>query len=143
MIGGDRRAEVVWLATGRGLGELWRTDRVVGGLDFGGADGGLFPGPNGLRLWVLVIPPDGAESVSVPLHASATTDFGFVLAGTVVLEMEDGSTAVLGPGDAFVQAGTPHRWRNTTAEQAVIGVVVVGAQARLESERSAHVPGND
>ena len=116
-IADDRCPDTVRLATGRGLCTLWQTDEE-----------GLYPGPNGLRMWVFVIPPDGAASPSTPLHATATTDFGFVLRGTVLLEMEDGSTAILQQGNAFVQTGTAHRWRNTTAERAVVGLVVTGTE---------------
>jgi Cupin domain len=116
-IADERRPDTVTLATGRGLCTLWQTDEP-----------GRFPGPHGLRLWVFVIPPDSAEPQTTPLHATATIDLGFVLDGSVVLEMEDGSTAVLHQGDAFVQPGTAHQWRNTTDEQAVIGLVVIGTE---------------
>jgi mannose-6-phosphate isomerase-like protein (cupin superfamily) len=126
MIASDQHHDLVTLASGRGLSELWKTDHLVGGCDGSGPGSGLFPGFNGLRMWILVIPPDGDRS-STPMHATATVDFGFVLRGTVALEMEDGSSSVLQPGDAFVQTGTKHRWRNPAAEPAVLGVVVVGA----------------
>jgi mannose-6-phosphate isomerase-like protein (cupin superfamily) len=122
----DERHELVMLASGRGLSQLWKTDHLVGTCHSGGPAGGLFPESNGLRVWILVIPPDGDRSPS-PMHATATVDFGFVLRGSVTLEMEDGSSSVLRPGDAFVQAGTEHRWRNPAAEPAVLGVVVIGA----------------
>jgi len=116
-IADDRRRDTVRLPSGRGLCTLWQTDEA-----------GLYPGPNGLRMWVFVVQPDDGAAISTPLHATATTDFGFVLRGTVVLEMEDGSTAVLQQGDAFVQTGTAHRWRNTTDERAVVGLVVIGTE---------------
>jgi mannose-6-phosphate isomerase-like protein (cupin superfamily) len=126
MIANDQCHDLVMLTSGRGLSQLWKTDHLLGTCDGSGPEGGLFPGFNGLRMWILVIPPDGDQSPS-PMHATATVDFGFVLRGTVALEMEDGSSSVLQPGDAFVQTGTKHRWRNPAAEPAVLGVVVVGA----------------
>lgn len=125
MIGNDQRHDLVTLTSGRGLGQLWKTDHLLGACDGGDAGSGLFPGFNGLRMWILVIPPDGDRPPS-PMHATATVDFGFVLRGTVTLEMEDGSSSVLQAGDAFVQTGTQHRWQNSGAESAVLGVVVVG-----------------
>jgi mannose-6-phosphate isomerase-like protein (cupin superfamily) len=124
----DECHELVMLATGRGLSQLWKTDHLVGTRDGADPVGGMFPESNGLRLWILVIPPDGDRS-PIPMHATATVDFGFVLRGSVALEMGDGSSSVLEPGDAFVQTGTEHRWRNPAAEPAVLGVVVVGAAA--------------
>jgi uncharacterized cupin superfamily protein len=126
MIANDQRHDLVTLTSGRGLGQLWKTDHLLETRDGSDPGSGLFPGFNGLRMWILVIPPDGDRSPT-PMHATATIDFGFVLRGTVVLEMEDGSSSVLQPGDAFVQAGTKHRWQNSGAESAVLGVVVVGA----------------
>jgi mannose-6-phosphate isomerase-like protein (cupin superfamily) len=125
MIASDQRHDLVTLTSGRGLSQLWKTDHLLGTCDGGDPGSGLFPRLNGLRMWVLVIPPDGDRS-STPMHTTATVDFGFVLRGTVALEMEDGSSSVLQPGDAFVQAGTKHRWRNSGAESAVLGVVVIG-----------------
>ncbi|MDT5372194.1 MAG: hypothetical protein QOC62_6625 [Mycobacterium sp.] len=126
-IAADRRPDTVPLGTGRQLCQLWRNDDPSSGIDEP-ARGGLFPGPNGRRLWVLVVPPDDPHSQN-PFHATATTDFGFVLRGSVSLEMQDGTTAVLRQGDAFVQEATMHRWRNQTAEPAVIGLVVIGHTA--------------
>jgi quercetin dioxygenase-like cupin family protein len=51
---------------------------------------------------------------------------GFVLQGRVTLELEDGSTADLVAGDAFVQQRSNHRWINAGSEAAVLGVIVVG-----------------
>jgi Cupin domain len=126
-IAADRRPDIVHLATGRQLCQLWRRDEPSANIDHPARDG-LFPGPNGRCLWVFVIPPDDPES-QTPFHATATTDYGFVLRGSVSLEMQDGSTAVLHQGDAFVQEATMHRWRNRTAEPAVIGLVVIGDAA--------------
>jgi mannose-6-phosphate isomerase-like protein (cupin superfamily) len=131
----DECRELVILATRRGLSQLWKTDHLLGTRDGGGPVGGLFPEHNGLRLWILVIPPDGDQSPS-PMHVTPTIDFGFVLSGSVALEMGDGSSSVLQPGDAFVQTGTEHRWRNPAAEPAVLGVVVVGATAGAEQTAS-------
>jgi mannose-6-phosphate isomerase-like protein (cupin superfamily) len=124
-IANDHRHDLVTLTSGRGLSQLWKTDHLLAHCDGSGLESHLFPGFNGLRMWILVIPPD-SDGPPTPMHATATVDFGFVLAGTVALEMEDGSSSVLQPGDAFVQAGTRHRWRNPGAESVVLGVVVVG-----------------
>lgn len=140
MIANDQRHDLVTLASRRGLSQLWKTDRLLGTWDGSDPGSGLFPGFNGLRVWILVIPPDGDRST--PMHATPTVDFGFVLRGTVTLEMEDGSSSVLQPGDAFVQTGTTHRWQNSGAESAVLGVVVVGTAptAPADNNDSSQTP---
>jgi mannose-6-phosphate isomerase-like protein (cupin superfamily) len=132
----DECHELVMLASGRGLIELWKTDRLVGACD-GSPAGGLFPESNGLRLWIVVIPPDDDRTPGA-MHATPTVDFGFVLRGSVALETEDGSSSVLQPGDAFVQAGTEHRWRNPAAEPAVLGVVVIDATPAAQQSAPAN-----
>jgi mannose-6-phosphate isomerase-like protein (cupin superfamily) len=135
----DECHELVMLATGRGLSQLWRTDQLVGTRAGADPAGGLFPESNGLRLWILVVPPDGDRSPG-PMHTTATVDFGFVLRGSLVLELGDGSSSLLHPGDAFVQAGTEHRWRNTGPGPAVLGVVVVGTTSGDQQNPPANVP---
>lgn len=49
------------------------------------------------------------------LHATDTTDYIVILSGHVVLELDTGET-ILGPGDALVQRGTRHAWRNDGPE---------------------------
>jgi mannose-6-phosphate isomerase-like protein (cupin superfamily) len=136
-IASDECHELVMLASGRVLSQLWKTDRLVATCESGGSAAGLFPESNGLRLWILVIPPDGDRTPGA-MHATPTVDFGFVLRGSVALEMADGSSSVLQAGDAFVQAGTEHRWRNPAAEPAVLGVVVIGATPAAQQSAPAN-----
>ena len=62
------------------------------------------------------------------MHTTATVDYEFVVSGRVVLELDDGASVELGPGDTVVQNGTRHRWRNAGTEPAVLFVALLGAK---------------
>jgi hypothetical protein len=128
---GDSAVNPVELATRRRLSQLWQTDRIYDALERGSATG-LFPQANGLRSWVLKIPPDSSGSRTWPTrhrHITETIGIGFVQMGDVTPEMEDGTRCVLDPHDAFVQCGTAHRGINDGRSPAAIGLIVVGAEA--------------
>jgi mannose-6-phosphate isomerase-like protein (cupin superfamily) len=61
------------------------------------------------------------------MHTTATVDYEFVVSGRAVLELDDGSTVEVGPGDAVIQNGTRHAWRNPYDEPCQMVVVLVGA----------------
>jgi quercetin dioxygenase-like cupin family protein len=61
------------------------------------------------------------------MHTTVTIDFEYVISGRVVLELDDGATVELGPGDTVVQNGTRHAWRNPFDEPVTLLVVLVGA----------------
>jgi hypothetical protein len=65
--------------------------------------------------------PDGSG-----FHKTPTIDFEVVLAGSVVLELDDGVRVELAQGDAVVQNGTRHRWVNVSDEPATIAVIIHG-----------------
>jgi mannose-6-phosphate isomerase-like protein (cupin superfamily) len=61
------------------------------------------------------------------MHTTATLDFEYVVSGRVILELDDGATRELGPGDTVIQSGTRHAWRNPFDEPCVMVVAFVGA----------------
>jgi len=60
-------------------------------------------------------------------HRTDTIDYGVLIEGELTLELDDGETAVLKPGDVLVQTGTRHAWRNTGNTPARMMFVMVGA----------------
>lgn len=112
-----------------------------------------FPPAGGYRVGTFTLPPDGTpppegldvgaalaeveaqlpglmahmEPDNPGMHTTVTIDFEYVISGRVVLELDDGATVELGPGDTVVQNGTRHAWRNPFAEPATLLVVLVGA----------------
>jgi mannose-6-phosphate isomerase-like protein (cupin superfamily) len=113
-----------------------------------------FPPLGGFRFNLFTLPPDGDNEVpagvdlgrafaemqaALPgltdhlepdapgMHTTATIDFEVVLSGTPVLELDDGATVSLQPGDTVVQNGTRHRWSNPGTEPATLAVVLIGA----------------
>jgi hypothetical protein len=111
----------------------------------------FFPKVGGSRFGFVLKPPDSAPMADDPtavlremqeklpglvehmepetpgMHTSATMDFGMIVAGRVVLELDDGATKVLGPGDTIVQNGTRHRWLNPFDEPCLWLGVMIGA----------------
>jgi mannose-6-phosphate isomerase-like protein (cupin superfamily) len=108
----------------------------------------------GFRFGLFTIPPDGgtgapanidietaiaefeeklpgmAEHLELDhpgMHTTATIDYGIVLSGRPVLELDDGEKVALEPGDTYVQNGTRHRWSNSGDVPAVLAVTLIGA----------------
>jgi hypothetical protein len=60
------------------------------------------------------------------MHTSDSIDFGYVISGSVWLELDDGGSRELRAGDTYVQNGTRHAWRNRSAEPCRVLVALVG-----------------
>lgn len=61
------------------------------------------------------------------MHTSDSIDFGYVISGSIWLELDDGSEKELRAGDTYVQNGTRHAWRNRSTEPCQVLVALVGA----------------
>jgi quercetin dioxygenase-like cupin family protein len=62
------------------------------------------------------------------MHTTDTIDFEYVISGEIWLELDDGEEVHLRAGDAVVQNGTRHAWRNKGSEPCRIVVCLIGAQ---------------
>ncbi len=135
---------------------LWGADETVGFPGDGSQPEAVryFPPVGGFRFGFFTIPPDGGAGVPEGLditaalaefeerlpgmgdyletddpgmHTTATVDYGIVLSGEAILELDDGAKVTLGPGDTYIQNGTRHRWSNSGDVPAVIAVTLLGA----------------
>jgi mannose-6-phosphate isomerase-like protein (cupin superfamily) len=150
------------LLPGSEFHRLWGSDVTCRFPDDGARPevGSYFPPVGGFRVGFFNIPPDGGvgapsdldieaalaeleeklpglaqhlEPDEPGMHTTATVDFGVVLSGQATLELDDGATVVLNPGDTYIQNGTRHRWSNRGEVPAVLAVAAVGAgHAKLE-----------
>jgi mannose-6-phosphate isomerase-like protein (cupin superfamily) len=103
----------------------------------------VFPGPRGVRVTLTNVLPDG-DSAGEPereeqdeldeligeagFHRTDTMDIGWVISGEVGLQLDEGETVWLAPGDLVVQNGTHHAWRNRSGAPALMGFVTLGAE---------------
>ena len=72
--------------------------------------------------------PQHMEPASPGMHTSDSIDFGYIISGSIWLELDDGTTKELHSGDTYIQNGTRHAWRNRGSEPCSILVVVIGAR---------------
>jgi mannose-6-phosphate isomerase-like protein (cupin superfamily) len=136
---------------------LWGSDSTASFPDDGSRPSAprYFPPLGGSRFGFFTIPPDGGAGAPADLdiaaalaefeeklpgmaehlefdnpgmHTTASIDYGVVLSGQAILELDDGAKVTLNAGDTYVQNGTRHRWSNTGAVPAVLAVVLIGAQ---------------
>jgi mannose-6-phosphate isomerase-like protein (cupin superfamily) len=145
------------LRPGLELYRLWGGDEAPRFPDDGSmpAHHDYFPAVGGFRFGFFTVPPGSTASPdlagvdieeataafesAVPglaahmepdnpgMHTTATVDYEYIVSGRCVLELDDGATVELGPGDTVVQNGTRHAWRNPYAEPCRLVVVLVGA----------------
>ena len=135
------------------MGELWwDNDAVIPAGVEDPAEGkvGAVPGEGQVLMRYVVFPPrdemeammqgaDDGQSQDVSddfhheddnpgMHTTETIDYGFVLSGELVLELDNGVKKTLRAGDCYVQNGTRHAWHNESDQQSVLGVVMLGAR---------------
>nr|GAT47299.1 predicted protein [Mycena chlorophos] len=70
---------------------------------------------------------DFAPGDVTPAHRTQSLDYGIVMKGSVVLELDNGERTTLNEGDTVVQRGTMHTWRNETSEWCKMYFVMIGA----------------
>lgn len=141
---------VTKLPTGLVLTELFRLDRIPKTC----GEGREIPfdgvcGPPGSILYRLCeLPPDqevfrrlpeiaaqggsgevfSLDEATYGMHDSPTIDFVTVVKGQCDLRLADGSEQHLCPGDAVVQGGAMHAWRNRGSEPCLLSAVVIAVQ---------------
>ena len=64
---------------------------------------------------------DFLPGVEVPMHRTATVDFGVMMEGEVQLILGSGETTVLKRGDIIVHRGTIHAWKNNSTTEPARG----------------------
>jgi len=69
-----------------------------------------------------------AAGTSGRMHRTRSQDYGVVLSGQIVLQLDAGAEVTLGAGDVLVQRGTSHNWINRSAEPCTIAFVLVDAE---------------
>ena len=61
------------------------------------------------------------------MHRTETLDYAILLKGQCDLELDDGKTVSMKPGDIVVQRGTMHAWVNTGSEPCVFAFILIDA----------------
>ncbi len=144
------------LVPGMEFFRLWGSDDTVHFPGDGSTPAApqYFPPLGGFRFGMFTVPPDSTSMLDdldfetafdemeakLPgmaahmepdhpgMHTTASVDYEYVVSGRVVLELDDGATRELGPGDTVIQNGTRHAWRNPFDEPCLMVVVLVGAR---------------
>ena len=127
-----------------GLGELaflWNADEPATYPNAGNNPGapGIFPPVGGIRFIMStylpgVVAPEPTPEMHIGdgdepgFHRTDTTDFGVLLSGNIVAELDDGAQVLLSPGDVLVQNGTRHRWRVVGDAPATMVAFIIGAR---------------
>lgn len=143
------------LLPGAAFHRLWGADRVPAFPDSGSPPSytDYFPPLGGFRFMTFTVPPQSQalqltpadrrvlsaefrarlpglaehmERTSPGMHTTSTIDFEYIISGEVWLELDDGATVHLHPGDTVVQNGTRHAWRNKGSTPCHIVVFMLG-----------------
>jgi quercetin dioxygenase-like cupin family protein len=62
------------------------------------------------------------------MHRTETLDYAILISGECDLELDDGETVHLKPGDVVVRRGTLHAWVNTGTEPCVFAFILIDAE---------------
>lgn len=62
------------------------------------------------------------------MHRTRSMDYGVVLSGNIVLQLDEGAEVELHAGDVLVQRGTIHNWINRSSEPCTIAFVLIDAE---------------
>jgi mannose-6-phosphate isomerase-like protein (cupin superfamily) len=145
----------VELLPGYEFHRLWGRDERPTFPDDGSPRGGesYFPPREGSRFALFTVPPgrvepppdldvaaafaemerrlpgfaEHLEPDNPGMHTTDSIDYDLVISGEIILELDDGEQVRLRAGDAVVQNGTRHRWRNDGTEPCVIAAILIGA----------------
>ena len=124
IVASDETLDIAVRRPGQEACVVWATDRVpADNLD--PQDGALRPQgttlANGVVFRVVRYEPGRTGR----MHRTTSLDYGVVISGSIVLELDDGAEVTLNAGDVLVQRGTIHNWVSRGEEACTIAFVLV------------------
>lgn len=114
---------------GTTITDIWHTGGALVDAAQGGDPAGawtLEPVTNGAWFRLVELTPAPPEDAG--WHRTETIDLDVVLSGRVLLELPNGISTELSPGDVVVQRGTDHRWTAIGDEQFRMACVMFDAE---------------
>lgn len=81
--------------------------------------------PNGVIFCISDFPGNG---YAAPMHRTVSLDYGVILSGEIVLELDGGEERTVRAGEIIVQQGVNHRWINRSPEPCRMLCVMIGAE---------------
>jgi len=114
--GGDARFSLVWTTDRSPADNADETD---------GADRAVSLALKGGSVLRVVDIRPGARS---PMHRTVSIDYGIVLEGEIVLELDSGEERTVPQGGIVIQRGTNHAWVNRTENWVRIVFVLLDAE---------------
>jgi quercetin dioxygenase-like cupin family protein len=63
-----------------------------------------------------------------PMHRTTSIDYGVVLEGELVLELDGGDSVRLSAGDVVIQRGTNHLWFNDSDQPCLVAFILIDAE---------------
>jgi quercetin dioxygenase-like cupin family protein len=115
-VGGDAKFAVIWST------DSFPSDNQAD------VDGGRNDIPIARKGGSVLRIVDMKPGVRSPFHRTVSLDYGIVLEGEVVLELDDGEETVIRKGDVVVQRGTIHAWINRSEDWARMAFVLLDAR---------------
>jgi quercetin dioxygenase-like cupin family protein len=114
--GGDARFALIWTTDRSPADNADETD---------GADRQVSLALKGGSVLRVVDIRPGARS---PMHRTVSIDYGIVLEGEIVLELDSGEERTVPQGGIVIQRGTNHAWVNRTEDWVRIAFVLLDAE---------------
>jgi quercetin dioxygenase-like cupin family protein len=108
----DNQYETIVIPSGdAAMATIWTTSTVPADLN-DETDGRERDAGTTLKGGSVIRVVDMLPNASSPMHRTSSIDYGIILSGTIVLELENQAFKTLTQGDIIVQRGTIHKWIN-------------------------------
>lgn len=107
---------------------LWRTDSFPAKVSGPWEEYHGKPLPLADKVGTTVRIVDMPSGLSSPMHRTESLDFGVVLNGEVVLELDDGVETTVRQGETVVQRATIHAWHNRTKEMSRVLFILLPSE---------------
>lgn len=125
----DESFETVVIPTGdAAMATIWTTATVPADCN-DETDGRKRDAGTTLKGGSVIRVVDMLPNASSPLHRTSSIDYGIVISGKIVLELDNQVFKTVEAGEIIVQRGTIHKWRNPSLEE-ICRIVFVLTEAK-------------
>jgi len=130
----DENLKAPLLPSGNGVQTLWSAEKSPADLSESGDRAEVrVPIVNDGSIFRIV---DVAPKSPGHMHRTTSIDYAYLISGSLIMHLDDGSKTTINAGDVIVQQGTNHQWENPSDEWArLLAVLLPAHEPTVNGER--------